>query len=82
MPQELEYDALQNLAWSLGFFAQIHRGFDPLRQAPGREAACWYLQKSNQHQPGQHRESILKYQTAEEIHAWLIEFRRTTESPQ
>jgi hypothetical protein len=73
-----EYTALRNYAWSLGFFAQIHRGFDSARQPTGREAACWYLQQSNNHQPGQHRPTLLRYSTAEELRAWLDEFKRTT----
>ena len=37
---------------------QIHQGFDRLRAAPGREDACWYLQRSKkfggrlEHEPG------------------------------
>jgi hypothetical protein len=73
------YDALRNYAWSLGFFTQKHRNFDPLRQAPGRENACWYLQRSNQHQPGMHQDSILRYSTYQEVRAWLDEFKRTME---
>jgi len=85
MPRELDeaesYDALRNFAWSLGFFAQIHKGFDPLRQRPGREAACWYLQRSKKQNPdvGPHEPTILKFSTAEEIYAWLNEYRKTTE---
>jgi hypothetical protein len=67
-----EYDALRNYAWHNGFFAQIHRNFDPLLQWPGREDACWYLQR----QKKDGGESILKYRTAAEVRAWIDDYRR------
>jgi hypothetical protein len=77
LDEQLEYDALRNFAWSLGFFAQVHRNFDPLRQRPGRENACWYLQRSKKFGGRlEHEQSILRYSTAEEIYAWLNEYRK------
>jgi len=82
MDEAREYDALRNFAWSLGFFAQVHKNFDPLRQRPGRESACWYLQRSKKQNPevAPHEPTILRYALPEEIYDWLNEFKRT-ESP-
>jgi hypothetical protein len=41
-----EYTAIRTLARSLGFHAQVHKGFLPASAEPGREDACWYLQPS------------------------------------
>jgi hypothetical protein len=73
----LEYDALRKFARDMGFFAQIHANFDPIRQAPGRENACWYLQRAKRLRIEPNPPTILKYQTPEELYAWLQEFRRT-----
>jgi hypothetical protein len=70
------YDALRAYAWANGFFAQIHRNFNPLLQRPGREDACWYLQESNRHNPGQKRTSILRYSTSQEVRTWIDEWKR------
>jgi hypothetical protein len=66
---QLSYDHLKNFAWALGFFAEVHKNFDPARQRPGREAACWYLQRSKKQNPkvAPHEPSILKYRTPAEI---------------
>jgi hypothetical protein len=80
LDDQREYDQLRAFAWRMGFFAQIHRNFDPLRQRPGRENACWYLQRS--HKFGgrlEHEQSILKYSTPEELYAWLSESRLKSE---
>jgi len=79
LDEALEYDALRNFAWNHGFFAQVHRKFNPLLQRPGREHACWYLQRSKK-LGGEHEPTILKYSTAAEIYDWINEYRRT-ESP-
>jgi hypothetical protein len=79
LDEALEYDALRNFAWNHGFFAQVHRNFNPLLQRPGREHACWYLQRSKKF-GGEHEPTILKYSTAAEIYDWINEYRRT-ESP-
>jgi hypothetical protein len=77
----LEFEALKNFAWQNGFFAQIHRNFTP---RPGQERNCWYLQKSNKHNPGVHQDTILKFSTAEEIHNWIVAYlaAEKSESPQ
>ena len=73
------YDATKNFAWHHGFFAQVHRGFNPLLAAPGRENAFWYLQRrkkfGNEHEP-----TILKYATSQEIYDWINEWKRTEHS--
>ena len=71
-----DYDALRNYARHLGFHAQIHRTFDPARQPIGREDAVWYLQRSKKF-GSDHEPSILKYAKAEEVRAWLDDFKRT-----
>ena len=79
---QLSYDHLKNFAWALGFHAEVHRNFDPLRQRPGREQACWYLQRSKKQNPevAPHEPSILKFALASEVYDWLLEFKKT-ESP-
>ena len=85
LPQNLdemyEYDALRNFARSLGFHAQVHMNFDRLRAAPGREDACWYLQRSKKQNPiaAPHEPTILKFAKAEEIYAWLQTYREQTQ---
>jgi hypothetical protein len=78
---QLAYDHLKAYAWALGFHAEIHRGFDKTMQPPGREAACWYLQPSIKQSGEATRRTILKFSTAAEIYDWLLEYKRTTESP-
>lgn len=76
----LEYDALREFARALGFYANIHAGFDRLRAAPGREDACWYLQRSKKFSGRlEHEPSILKFAKAEEVYQWLVEFRAQTQ---
>ncbi len=76
----LEYDALRNFARDLGFYANIHAGFDRLRAAPGREHAFWYLMRSKKFSGRLEREpSILKFAKAEEIYDWLNEYRAQTQ---
>ena len=79
----LEYEALRTFAWHHGFFAQVHRNFNPLLQRPGRERACWYLQRSKKQNPSvaPHEPTILKYSTADEIYAWINAHIKTTEAP-
>lgn len=82
LDDEIEYDALRNFAWAHGFFAQIHKNFDPLRQRPGREAACWYLQRSKKQNPtvAPHEPTILRYALASEVYDWINEWKRTEKS--
>ncbi len=68
LDDQREYDALRAFAWSQGFFAQVHRNFNPLLQRPGRENACWYL-KLRKKFGAEHEHSILKYSTPDEIYA-------------
>lgn len=76
----LEYDALREFARALGFYANIHQGFDRLRAAPGREDACWYLQRSKKFSGRlEHEPTILKFAKAEEVYAWLNEYRAQTQ---
>ena len=74
-----EYDATKNFAWQHGFFAQVHKNFDPLLATPGRENAFWYLQRrkkfGNEHEP-----TILKYATPQKIYDWINEWKRTESS--
>ena len=80
LDEVLEYDALRNFARALGFHAQIHQGFDRLRAASGREEAFWYLQRSKKFSGRlEHEPTILKFSTAEEIYAWLNEYRAQTQ---
>lgn len=72
---QMEYDLLRKFAGDLKFHAQVHRDFDPMTQAPGREKAFWYLQP-NKSWRKESNESILRYATADEVYAWLIEYRR------
>lgn len=75
--EDMEYDALRHFARSMGFHAEIHKGFDRLRAAPGRGDACWYLQRSKKFGGRcEHEPSILKFAKAEEIYAWLNALRR------
>ncbi len=75
-----EYDALRNFANALGFYSNIHQGFDRLRAAPGREDACWYLQRSKKLSGRlEHEPSILKFAKVEEVYAWLNEYRAQTQ---
>ena len=67
----LEYESLRAYAWANGFFAQIHKNFHPF---PGQERNCWYLQKSNKHNPGIHQDSILKFAKSEEVRAWIADY--------
>lgn len=74
-----EYDALRAFARQLGFYVNIHRNFNRLLAAPGRENACWYLQRSKKFGSRmEHEPTILKYRTADEIYSWLNEYRRQT----
>jgi hypothetical protein len=75
----LDYDRLKAFAWEIGFHAEVHRNFNPLLQRPGREGACWYLQRSKKQNPevAPNEPSILKYSTPAEIYDWLIEYRKT-----
>lgn len=79
---QIEHDAIKNFARALGFYAQIHRNFDPLLAAPGRENACWYLQRSKKQNPNvaPHEPTILKFALASEIYDWLNEWKRTESS--
>ncbi len=80
LDEALEYDALRNFAWSMGFFAQIHRNYDPCRRrADGSPGGCWYLQRSKKFQGegAPHEPTILKYATADEVYAWLNEYSRS-----
>jgi len=77
---DLDYDALRKFAMDLGFYANIHQGFDRLRAAPGREDACWYLQRSKEFSGRlEHEPTILKFAKAEEVYAWLNEYRAQTQ---
>lgn len=82
MPREMDdaesYDALRNFAWSMGFYAQIHKGFNPALARPGREKACWYLMRSKKQNPNvaPHEPTILKYALASEVYDWLAEYRK------
>jgi hypothetical protein len=71
----LEFEALRQFAWHHGFFAMVHRNFKPL---PGQDPRrCWYLQrKRDRANPHVHMDTILKYSTAEEIHAYIDEHRK------
>jgi hypothetical protein len=75
LDQQLEYDLVKNFAWHHGFFAQVHKNFNPLLAAPGRENAFWYLQRRKKF-GNEHEQSILKYSTAEEVYAWINEHRQ------
>jgi hypothetical protein len=83
LDDQLEYDHLKNYAWALGFHAEIHKHFDPAKARPGRESACWYLMRSKKQNPGvaPHELSILKFALASEVYDWLVEYRKTMESP-
>ena len=82
LDERFEYDALREFARALGFYANIHQGFDRLRAAPGREDAFWYLQRSKKFSGRlEHEPSILKFAKAEEVYAWLQEFRAQTQTP-
>jgi hypothetical protein len=76
------YDHVRAVARDLGFYAQIHLNFNPLHAAPGREAACWYLQRSKKQNPtaAPHEPTIIKYKTAAEILEWLSEYRAQTQT--
>jgi hypothetical protein len=79
MDEMEEYDAVQRLARSLGFFAQLHRQYDPCRRRPdGSLCGPWYLQRSKKQNPNAapHEPTILKYATADEIFAWLHEHQK------
>ena len=75
LDDQREYDAVRNFAWASGFFAQVHKSFDPLLAAPERKNAFWYLQRRKKF-GGEHENTILKYSTAEEIYAWINEHRK------
>lgn len=72
-----EFDHVRKIARDLGFFAQVHAGFDPGRAPPGREDAFWYLQRSKKQNPtvAPHEVSILKFARASEVLDWLYEYR-------
>jgi lipoprotein NlpI len=80
LDERFEYDALREFARALGFHAQVHQGFDRLRAAPGREDACWYLQRSKKFSGRlEHEPSILKFALASEVYSWLVEYRAQTQ---
>jgi hypothetical protein len=60
-----EFDLLKRRADDLGFFVQRHRNYDPCM--PGGDL---YLQERRRF-TGEHMDSILKFATADRIHAYL-----------
>jgi hypothetical protein len=76
--EEIEYDALRQFAWHNGYFAQVHKNFDPLRQPPERKMAYWYLQRSKKENPeaAPHELSILRYALADEVYTYINEHRK------
>ena len=78
LDDQLTYDHLKNFAWALGFFAEVHKNFNPALARPGREKACWYLQRSKKQNPNvaPHEPSILRYALASEVYDWLAEYRK------
>jgi hypothetical protein len=78
----LEYDHVKVFAFNAGFHAEIHRGFKPELQPPGREAACWYLQRSKNHgADALHIPTILKFSTAAEIYDYVLEHKKAESPP-
>ncbi len=80
LDEQREYDLLRSFAWHNGYFAQVHRQFDPARQPLGRERAFWYLQRSKKENPNlaPHEATILKYATSDEVYNWINEHRKQT----
>lgn len=78
---QLQYDHLKSFALTAGFHAEIHRGFKPELQRPGREAACWYLQRSKKiHGDGAHEPTILKFALASEVYDWILAYEKAESS--
>lgn len=61
----MDFDLLKRRADDLGFFVQRHRNYDPCM--PGGDL---YLQESRRF-TGEHMDTILKFATADRIHAYL-----------
>jgi hypothetical protein len=62
---DMEFDLLRRRAEALGYFVQRHRNYDPCM--PGGDL---YLAPSRRFR-GEHVDTILKYATADKIHAYL-----------
>ena len=76
----ISYDTLKAFCWQHGFHADVHKHFDPLRQRPGREEACWYLQPSMKQHGETVRTTVLKFALAQEVYDWVLAHTKA-ESP-
>lgn len=67
MPEtdEIEFDLLVRRAADLGYYVQRHRNWDPMRGT-----GDLYLAPRRRF-PGEHVDTIMKYTTADDIHAYL-----------
>jgi hypothetical protein len=69
----MEFDLVVRRAREAGFFVQRHRDYEPLREQEG--GGDLYLMPQRKFR-GEHVESVLKYTTSDEIHAWLHEYAK------
>lgn len=68
---ETEFDLLRRRAEELGFFVQRHRQYDPCRGSGGD----LYLMPKRKFR-GEHVDTILKYASVDECHAYLNQIGR------
>jgi hypothetical protein len=78
----LSYDTLKAFCWQRGWHAEMHKHFDPARQPPGREEACWYLQPSLKQHGETVRSTVLKFALAQEVYDFVLQYeKKEAESP-